>query len=478
VPPVDEVLGMPAVDVVRALRRRELDPLTLLDLVESRLADAEPMLNAVPTTCLERARAQARRLPGRRDRDHPAWLAGLPVTVKDTVDVAGVPTTFGSVPFRADRPARSAPVVEHLERRGALIIGKTNVPEFCSGADTANALFGRTVNPCDPAVSCGASSGGAAVSVAAHEVWCAHGEDTAGSVRIPAAFCGVVGLRTTPGLVPKGPGEGDDGLLVAGPLARSVADTALFFEAMISSADRLPPPRPAGEAPVRPMRVAFTVDHGGTIPVDPEAAAACERAAGRLSEPGYRVDEDAPPIAGVHDACLVLLAHRAARQHGERVAGRGEQIGELIRAEVAGGLAVTAEQVAAAEDVRSAFRRTAAEFFSRYDVLVTPTIGRPPWSVSPDPTSALPDLGELAAILAVWPLATVATMLGCPAVSLPWGRTSGGLPLGIQVMGPPLADRRVLRVAADLEALREPGQRSAASASPGRARTVLPAGPA
>ncbi|MEJ3745090.1 amidase [Actinomycetes bacterium KLBMP 9797] len=458
---MDSVLRLSAVEAVRALKRGEVSPLELVDAVADRLDEVEPVVNALVARCLDRARANARRLmsDGDVEADHPAWLAGLPVTVKDVVDVAGLPTTFGS-PLYRDRVAdRSDPLVARIERRGAIVVGKTNLPEFCSGADTVSPVSGRTANPVDPAVSCGASSGGAAASVAAGAVWCAHGTDTAGSIRIPAAFCGTVGLRPTPGLVPGGRGGDPLDFEVHGPLARNVADTELFFAAMAGA--ELPPAEPV-------RRVAVSLDLGGTVPVDDEIRRVCARAVADL-----KADEAAPPLDGVHEACLTLLGHRAQALHGARVDRWGEAIGPALRAEVDAGRRIPPDRLDAARRTREWFRHAVATFFAEYDVLVTPTFGVPPWPV-PDGFATDP-----ARIAAVWPLTTLAPMAGCPALTipvsssrsgslieeLPWlsdtdksghdtheiSSITAGLPVGLQVMGAPGSEVRVLRVARELE---------------------------
>jgi amidase len=439
---------MSAVRVVRALRRGEVSPLELVDAVADRLAEAEPMVNALVVPCLDRARRQARRLmsTAERGRAHdPGWLGGLPVTVKDVVDVAGLPTSFGSSWYRRRVAERSDPLVERIERRGAIVVGKTNLPEFCSGADTVSPVAGRTANPHDPAVSCGASSGGAAASVAAGEVWCAHGTDTAGSIRIPAAFCGAVGLRPTPGLVPGGQGEDPGGFEVHGPLARHAADAELFFRAMLGNP---PPPAPAEASPLR--RVAVSLDLGGTVPVDDEIRQAVGRTVALLAAHGCVVEEAAPALDTVHEAGLTLLAHRAQVRHGERVDRLGNAIGAAVRAEVAAGRQIPPDRLAAAWRTRDRFRRATAGFFARYDLLLTPTFGIPPWPV-PDGAGAFPAEPHLSRIAAVWPLTTLASMAGCPAVTVPCGRTAAGLPIGLQLTGPPMSDLRLLRAAGTVE---------------------------
>lgn len=440
---MDELLSADAVRVVAALRSGEVSPAELLDAVEARIAETEPGLRALTAVCVDRARERAARLrPGAGGADGAGWLAGLPVTVKDVVDVAGVPTTFGSEPYRGDVPQRSDRLVARIERRGGVVVGKTNLPEFCSGADTVSPVAGRTANPVDPAVSCGASSGGAAASVAARMVWCAHGADTFGSIRIPAAFCGVVGVRPTPRLVTTDH-EDPARFEVHGPLARTAADAELFLRAMLDD----PLPEPAADAR---LRVAFSPDLGGTVPVDDEVAAACAAAVEHLRSLGHKVEDAVPPVRGVHEACLTLLARRAAVLHAGRVERHGDAIGPALRAEVAAGQAVPADQVAAAARRRAELRAAMTGFFGRFDVLVTPAFGTAPWPVPAGP-SPYPDEPYLSRGAAAWPLTTFAPMAGCPAVSVPCGRTRAGLPVGLQLVGAPRSDLRLLRLAGDVE---------------------------
>ncbi|GLK99195.1 amidase [Dactylosporangium matsuzakiense] len=432
---MDELLEAGAVQTIAALRSARVSPAQLLDAVAARIAETEPRLHTMTTVCLDRARSRA--------AGNEGPLAGLPVTVKDVVDVEGVPTTFGSEPYRGNVPRRSDRLVRRIEAGGGVIVGKTNLPEFSAGADTVSAVGGRTLNPADASVSCGASSGGAAASVAAHQVWLAHGADTAGSVRIPAAFCGVVGVRPTPGLVTTDHDDDPSGLEVHGPLARTAADAALFLRVM--AARSLPAPEPGAR-----LRIAFSANLGGAARVEDGVAAACARALPLLVRLGHRVEEQEPPVRGVHDACLVLLGRRAVVLHAGRVERLGPALGPALRAEVRAGLEISPEQVAAAQHRRAGLRAAMAAFFGRFDVLVTPVFGTGPWPLPTGP-SPYPDEPHLSLGAAGWPLTTLAPMAGCPAVAVPCG-TAGGLPVGLQLLGAPDSDLRLLHLAADLEA--------------------------
>ncbi|MBN8888766.1 MAG: amidase, partial [Rhodospirillales bacterium] len=200
----DELIRLTATEAVARLKRGEISPLELVEAAAARIAAVDGAVNALPTLCLDRARAHARELMAGRRREaegEPGWLAGLPVAIKDLADVAGVRTTYGSPIFRDHVPERSHPLVERIERKGGIVIGKSNTPEFGAGGNTFNEVFGRTLNPWNTALTCGGSTGGGAVALATGQVWLAHGSDHGGSLRGPATLCSVVGLRASPGRV-------------------------------------------------------------------------------------------------------------------------------------------------------------------------------------------------------------------------------------------------------------------------------------
>jgi amidase len=222
-----ELITKSACEIVRLLKAREISPLDCLDALEARIAAVNPQVNALPTRCFDRARKRAAEpKPG-------TLLAGLPVPIKDLTDVAGVRCTQGS-PIFANRIAETSDLlVEHLEGNGAIVYAMSNTPEFGAGANTFNEVFGATRNPWNTKMSAAGSSGGAAVALATGMAWLAHGSDLGGSLRNPASFCGVVGLRPSPGRVAATPGNKIDSILgVEGPMARNVEDVALLLDAM------------------------------------------------------------------------------------------------------------------------------------------------------------------------------------------------------------------------------------------------------
>ncbi|MBC7136489.1 MAG: amidase, partial [Oceanibaculum nanhaiense] len=229
-----DLVKLTAVEAVDLLKKRKVSPLEMIDAAAARIAEVDKTVNALPTLCLDRAREQAKRLesePG--DKNYAGYLAGLPIAVKDLNPVKGVRTTYGSPIYKDYVPDHSDHMVEMLDRRGAVTIAKSNTPEFGAGANTFNEVLGTTVNPWDTRKSCAGSSGGAAVALATGQVWLATGSDLGGSLRSPASFCGIVGMRPSPGRVAHGPSLMPfANLSVDGPMARTVADTALFLDAM------------------------------------------------------------------------------------------------------------------------------------------------------------------------------------------------------------------------------------------------------
>src|SRR6266446_5498876 len=283
--------------VIDKLNSGEVTPLDLLDLLEQRIAEVDGPVNALPTLCFDRARKNARELM-KKPAGERGLLAGMPIPIKDLTNVAGVLTTQGSPIYKNNIPARSDLLVEHLENNGGVIYAKSNTPEFGAGANTFNEVFGPTRNPWDTSRSAAGSSGGAAVALATGTAWLAHGSDMGGSLRNPASFCGIVGLRPSIGRVAHTPTAAiDRNLGVQGPMARNVEDLALLLDAMSGEhpADPLSLPAlpvsflSAARSGKGRKRIAYSPDLGIT-PGDPEVVAITRKAAARFAEAGAIVD--------------------------------------------------------------------------------------------------------------------------------------------------------------------------------------------
>lgn len=452
-----DLIAMSAQDVVGLLRVGAVAPYEVLDALEARVAQVNPVVNALPTLCFDRARDAAKRLLaspfGERD-----LLAGLPVPIKDLLNVAGVRSTQGSTIFANYVPDRSDLLVERLERRGGLVYAKSNTPEFGAGANTFNDVFGPTLNPWNTSRSAAGSSGGAAVALATGMAWIAHGSDLGGSLRNPASFCGVVGMRPSPGRVATTPSARlFSGLSVEGPMARNVADLALALDAMCGGDYRDPASWPAEDVsfqaaartPDAPRRVAFSADLGIT-PVDPEVAEICRAAALRLEGAGTVVEETCPDLSEAHECFQTLRALSFAVGLGPLLKEHRDRLKPEVVWNIEKGLELTAEEIARAEAQRVAMFHRALAFFETYDLLITPATIVAPFPVEHRYVEEC--AGTRFSNYVEWlAIAYAITLIACPAVAIPAGFNSEGLPVGIQIVGPPRGDFKALAGAAALE---------------------------
>ena len=427
--------------VIALLETGEVTPDDLLDALEARIAAVDGPVNALPTLCFDRARAAA------EGADGLGRLMGLPVAIKDLTDVAGVRTTYAS-PIYADHvPAVSDILVTVIEAEGGVVYAKSNTPEFGAGASTFNEVFGRTANPWNLSRSAAGSSGGSAAALASGTAWLAHGSDLAGSLRTPASFCGVLGLRPSPGLVPTEPGSDAFGTLAQeGPMARNAGDLGLFLDVM-SGLDLY---QAAAEAPAMPPRVAFSPDLGLT-PVDPEIAAICRAAALRVEVLGASVEERAPDLSGAHESFQALRGLSFATSHLEHYRQHRALLKPDVVWNIEKGLALTGEEIARAVRERTRIFVEMRDFFAATDLLLTPTAIVPPFPVE---QRTVTECNSVAFETYIdWlALAYAITLSGCPALSLPCGFTEDGLPVGLQMVAPIGAETMLLSAAAALEA--------------------------
>ena len=459
---VDELIRLTATEAVAKLERGDITPLDLIEAAERRIGEVEPAINALPTLCLDRAREHARRLmrgEGRDAEGEPGWLAGLPVAIKDLADVAGVRTTYGSPIFKDHVPETSHPVVERIERKGGIVIAKSNTPEFGSGGSTFNEVFGRTRNPWNTALTSGGSTGGGAAALAAGEVWLAHGTDHAGSLRRPASYCAVVGLRPSAGRVTRGTANNLFApLSVQGPMARTVADVALFLDAMVGLCPRDPltfeaPHRSFTSAvvsPVAPKRVAFTADFAGKVPVDRETREICAAAVRKFEEFGAVVEEASPDLGNIEEAFLALRSQHYVVDRELMLQTHRHLIKADIIWNTENGLKQTPSQIAAAERDRAALFRRMAEFLTTYDLLVSPGASTPAFDVNLRMPAAV-DGRKLETYLGASLITAAPTMMGLPSMAVPCGFDQHGRPVGLQLVGRHRGEAELLQAAALFE---------------------------
>jgi amidase len=456
----DELIALDAVEAVARLRAGEVSPLELVEAAAARIAEVNEAVNAVVTPCLDQARETARGFDVAAG-DGPGWLAGLPVVVKDLNETAGVRTTFGSPVFADNVPACDEVMVATLKRSGAIVLGKANTPEFGAGANTFNEVFGKTRNPWNTAMTCGGSSGGSAVSVATGMSWLATGNDLGGSLRTPASFCSIVGLRPSVGRVAQGDGlmwqDIHQSLVAEGPLARTVADVALMLDAQCGRHLHDPKslPRPdtpflaAAQAPKAPVRVGFTPNLG-IGPVDPEVAAICEAAANRFAEAGATVEAACPDFTGAMDMFQTLRAALFAAIAAPLLDNHRDQLKPEMVWQVEKGMALSAGAVGRAAIARTALCHRVADWFGDHDVLALPAAIVPPFDVDIRYVTEVD--GHAFDNYVDWIYITYAiTLTGCPAISVPCGFTESGLPVGLQLVGRPFGEAELLRHAAKFE---------------------------
>jgi amidase len=446
-----------ACDIVDKLNSGEVTPLDLLDVLERRIAEVDAKVNALPTVCLDRARTRARALM-QKPKGERGLLAGLPVPIKDLTNVAGVRTTQGSPIYRDNVPASSDILVEHLEANGGVIYAKSNTPEFGAGANTFNEVFGATPNPWDLSRSAAGSSGGAAVALATGTAWLAHGTDMGGSLRNPASFCGVVGMRPSIGRVARSPAfKIDRNLTVHGPMARNVEDLALLLDAMSGEhpADPLSLPslpssfRSAARAGKRPKRIAYSPDLGIT-PVDPEVAAITRKAASQFAEAGAIIEQAHPDLREAHECFHVLRAFDFAISKAALLRSKRDQLKPEVIWNIEEGLKLTVEQLERAEAQRVAMTARALEFFKTYDLLLTPSTIVAPFPVENRYVAEC--AGKKFDNYVEWlGIVYAITLVCCPALSLPCGFTATGLPVGLQMVAAPRGEADLLAGAKALE---------------------------
>ncbi|MCE2516699.1 MAG: amidase [Alphaproteobacteria bacterium] len=445
-----DLITKDAVEVVGMLAAQDVSPLEVIDALEARTSAVNPAVNAVVTTCFDRARDHAAALMA-RPLEERGPLAGLPVLIKDLSNVEGVRSTQGSPIFSDVIPGRSDDVVTTLEEAGGIVTGKSNTPEFGAGANTFNDVFGATLNPWNTALSAAGSSGGAAVALATGMAWLAHGSDLGGSLRNPASFNGIVGLRPSPFRVPKGPhGNPYSSLGVEGPMARRVADLALMLDAMSTPHRNNPlgPELPAtsflhsAQAKTPPSRVAFSPDLGIT-PVDPEVERVCRKAMERLSASGVEVIEAHPDFSAAHNAFQTLRAHEFAAGLHQLYENHRDQLKPEVVWNIERGLNLSSAEIAHAERQRAEIFAHAEGFMQGVDLLITPATIVPPYPVEDRYVSACNGV-EFDTYIDWLAIAYAITLTGLPALSLPAGFTADGLPVGIQLVGQPRGEARLL----------------------------------
>lgn len=447
-----------ATELARGIRAKEISATEVMEAHLARIEAVNPRVNAIVTFLPERAMEGARAADEALAKGGPIGpLHGLPVAHKDLALTKGIRTTFGSPIFSDFVPQTDALIVERLKGAGAVTVGKTNTPEFGAGSQTFNEVFGETLNPYDATKTCGGSSGGAAAALACGMLPIADGSDMGGSLRNPASFCNVVGLRPSPGRVPTWPDIVPHPLSVEGPMARTVEDVALMLSAIAGPDLRSPlslsEPASVFSRPLdrdfRGVRVAWSRDLGG-LPVDEKVAGVLEGSRGVFESLGCEVEEAEPDLADADEVFKILRAWRFELAHGELLKKHREKMKDTVVWNIEEGTRLTGPDVGWAERKRAEIYERAREFMEDHEFLVLPVAQVPPFDVGVRYPTEIN--GEGMETYIDWMKSCyLVTVTGLPAISVPAGFTPEGLPVGIQIVGRPRDDLGVLQLARAFE---------------------------
>ncbi len=455
----EELCFLSATELARRLRKKDISARELLDAHLRQIERVNPKVNAIVTLVVDQARQAALRADEAAAKNRFLGpLHGLPIAHKDLRDTKGIRTTYGSPIFKDYVPTVDALIVERIRKAGGVTLGKTNTPEFGAGSQTFNPVFGATKNPYDLTKTCGGSSGGAAVALAARMLPIADGSDTGGSLRNPAAFCGIVGFRPSPGRVPSAANWNP--LSTSGPMARNVADTALLLSAMAGPDPRyplsLPEPGARFAQPlsrnVKGVKVAWSANLLG-LPFHRDIKSVFLSQRQLFAQLGCAVTGGEPDLTGADEIFKTFRALSFYQQHAEKVAKYRDQIKATVLEEVDRGARLTAADIAKAEAERARLHIRVGEFFGRYDYFVLPTTQVPAFDVN-QPYITEIEGTKMGSYIDWMRSCYFITVTACPAISVPCGFTPDGLPVGLQIVGRPQDDWGVLQLAYAFEQAR------------------------
>jgi len=461
----EEICYMPAHKLAKLIKTKKLSPVEVIQKFLDRIEKINPKVNAYCTVAADYALEEAREAEKKILSCVPiGQLHGVPVAIKDVTLTKGIRTTFGSRLYKDYVPNLDSLVVQRLKDAGAIILGKTNTPEFAAGGSTYNDLFGATRTPWNTDYNSGGSSGGSAAAIAAGLCPIAEGNDLGGSLRIPASFCGIVGLRPSPGRVPLYPNDlyWDD-MSVEGPMARTVSDVALMLDAISGMDKRTPMAMLSREesfydSTTGKLDCNFKIAWAGSLdltPVDNEVLGITMGAIDVFKMLGSSVAEDYPDFSGLQETAAVLRGVRFAALYHDQLNNPEfiEQVNPNIIGNIRQGLSLSGEDVAKAEKHRSVLWRKMLDFFADYDLLILPTVPVKPF---PAETAYPTEInGKAMESYIDWIMLTYAfSVTGLPAISIPCGWTEDGFPVGLQIAGRPGGERDVLVAAAAFEQAR------------------------
>ncbi|MCH8219665.1 MAG: amidase [Planctomycetes bacterium] len=464
--PDNEICYLTAREIWHKIGKHEISATEVMQAHLSQIERVNPKVNAIITLQPDRAMEGAKAADEAIARgDNIGPLHGLPIAVKDLTLTKGIRTTFGSPIFKDNIPDQDAIIVERVKKAGAIVIGKTNVPEFGAGSHTFNPVFGTTLNPYDTSKTCGGSSGGAGVSLACRMLPIADGTDLGGSLRNPANFNNVVGFRPSPGRVPNSSPLGWSVLGVQGPMARTVGDVALFLSAIAGPDSRSPisieQPGSTFAAPLERdfsgVRIAYVPNLDG-LPVDPRVASIIESSVSVFKSLGCTIEQATPDFSNADKVFKTLRAWGTAFARGALLEEHRDMIKGTVIGEIEEGLKLTAMDVSLAEEMRTAYYHRVRTFMETYEFMIMPVNQVPPFAVTteyPTEINGVPMKTYIDWMKSCYYISS----LGHPAASVPCGFTPEGLPVGVQIVGRHHDDFGVLQLASAFEGTTRFGER-------------------
>lgn len=449
---MSELCFLPARRLARLIRTRKVSATEATRAFIAQIERVNPQVNAIVTFLPEQALQKAKALDRKKSFNAP--LAGLPIAHKDLVPTKGVRTTFGSRVYEKHVPREDHLIVERLGAAGAILIGKTNTPEFGAGSQTFNRVFGATRNPYDPSKTAGGSSGGAAAALACGMLPFADGSDLAASLRNPGNYCNVVGFRPTPGRVPGWPAaDAWDTLSVLGPVGRSVDDAAFLLSAMAGPDPRVPTSLDESgkifdsrlNRDFRKVRVAWSRDLGG-LPMDPRVSQVLESQKKVFRDLGCLVEEAEPDFVGATEAFESLRALSFLGRFGPLLKAHRDKLKDTVIWNIEQGMRLTPDRIARANALRTELFHRMRRFLERYEFLLCPVSQLAPYPVDVQWPREIAGV-RMENYLDWMKSCYYITITSHPAISVPAGFTEEGLPVGLQIVGRYRADVAVLQLA-------------------------------
>ena len=457
----DEITRISASKLSQAIKSRDVSCVEVMQAYLERIHRYNPLYNAIvslvdDSELLRQAEAADKAI---LKCEYWGWMHGMPHAIKDLADAQGLVSTYGSPIFAQNVAMADSLPVARIRAQGAIFIGKTNTPEMGAGGNTFNEVFGMTRNPWNTQRNAGGSSGGSAAALATGEVWLSHGNDLAGSLRTPAAYCGVVGFRPSPGVARGGGLElGFSTESVQGPMARNVTDCALFLDSMSGFDSSSPVSYPAPEIPYQEavkradtnVRIAYSPDLNGFASVSKEWNQVLRDALQAVEKSGGTVEEDCPILPNLNRCYRILRAMVWATGPGRAPESVQKHFKQTLSDNIDYGRKLSIDDVYDAQIDRNTIFHNMRRFLSGYDVLACPTVSLEPGPVVEEFPSEI-DGQPMDDYIEWLRFSFLSTTAGLPAISIPAGFTKSGLPVGLQLIGPPRGEAKVLEVARAIE---------------------------